>query len=158
MTDFKKDLKNGQTFEKSFRSMMSKKYNIQIERADKKVTKNPDYKSITYFECKKLREPFRNSKKYLGLEPSKTFALDVAKLEKYKRKRHPVFIVFDVDFRPKYDTNGLYVITIQKLRKLFKEHPERVFKRSSDDPEHNACVKFHVALEECIPFEDIFGE
>lgn len=99
-------------------------------------------------EVKKLSTPFRMANKFVGLEPEEALTINPNPLKRYYKQNPNGFIFLVVDYRPEFDTFGIYVIKVKEAHSIMKSKPKRsrLYKKRPDGNNKDA---FYVSTKEC---------
>jgi hypothetical protein len=77
-------------------------------------------------DAKKRLKPFFSSLRLIGIPAEECVVVDMPKLKSYFNTNKNTLLVFDIDYSPRFNTKGKYMISTNKLQTLIKEHPERI--------------------------------
>ena len=151
----KKQLAFGQKVEKQFGDWITKFLRLTVERNDDKNKKDSDLKFSFCGDIKYVGTPFKMANdpvEGIGLESKKAMTLHTNGIKAYCEND---WIIILKDYKDEYD--GIYVISVAKVRQMMIDHPERIRDSERDlregNPNHE---KFYVATYEAMQLPTVF--
>jgi len=141
-------------FEKQFEQQV-KEFGFHIERGDQPNKRNPDFIVSIRIDCKKRHTPLLKAKSLVGIDPDKCVMVDMNKINAYIATGDNVLILFDVDYRPQFDTVGQWVITTNKVKKIIDQGDPKRKKTFFDYEKKKDIERFYMSIDEMVPFSEL---
>ena len=138
----------GQSWENALQAC-AEKLPFNISRNDASDPSALDFFLQTTFDLKVRLTPFLLSHSFVGIPAEYAVPVNENKLIRYF-KTETGMILFYVDYRQRFPTHGLFIISIKKAKKLYNENPQRIHKyKDRTDDTKNARASFYIDLREC---------
>lgn len=111
---------DGFAFEKYF-MQYTKHHGFEIERNDRNDLTKADFIIQVPIDPKVRKSPFFKAMQYHRLDPSKLVTIDLPKINSYLKHGKNAFLLIYVDYRPHFETRGLYVISARRVKEISKK-------------------------------------
>ena len=111
---------DGFAFEKYF-MQYTKHHGFDIERNDKNDLTKADFMLQIPIDPKVRKSPFFLAMKHHRLEPEKLVTIDLPKINSYLKHGKNAFLLIYVDYRPHFETRGLYMISARMVKEISKK-------------------------------------
>lgn len=121
-------LEQGQRTERGLAYWLHEWLGFNVQPANKENPRAVDMVAVVHIDSKDLQSPYPSEKTPSGLEAYEHVTLDVANVLEYDPD---VCLWCMVDYTPKYKTKGVFVIKAGAVQRIMKQHPERIYSRSS---------------------------
>lgn len=110
---------DGIAFEKYFMKY-AEHHGFEVERNDTNDLTRADFMLKIPVDPKVRKSPFFKAMQYHRLEPSKLVTIDLPKINSYLKHGMNAFLLVYVDYRPHFETRGLYIISARRVKEISK--------------------------------------
>jgi hypothetical protein len=112
---------DGFAFEKYFMKYVEH-HGFEVERNDKNDLTRADFMLQIPVDPKVRKSPFFLAMKHHRLDPSKLVTIDLPKINSYLKHGKNAFLLVYVDYRPHFETRGLYIISARRVKEISKTY------------------------------------